>query len=442
MKKTYIVTCLFAIITILIVIIAVVTEKPTISSHKINDMAAVDYLPGWTYDGEQYIPPASISQSPTDIIYSGYSLAGNYVYNCSEVPSATKCVGGEKDLLHFLDMAYYTYSTNPEVLKAFDTIITNSSHPPKIYSITPNHGPVGTTIEIDGDGIVGFEGTPDAYIKNSNGEVAMFEGGGMSKDNKYVTTTIKPKLCKEYDDNSGNCKSYMNMQPGVYEIFAEKLLSEKLERVDTSNLIQFTITASSSDLGATSTPISTSTTESKTKSFAYLFDEKREANTSNVVGYFASGAFAWYVPDWLMNNWQMKDYGNQGMIFTPKVRDNVEDFSDITFDVSTSTELTNAENMAYTEEVNIPKDEIITDEVLLNKHNGGMISMQIETDTRIHHIVAYTRDFRRITDMYFMDGNNKTLNIVFESKAEYFPQFSDKIRNLVEGIGELKSPQG
>ena len=188
--------------------------------------------------------------------------------------------------------------------------------------------------------------------------------------------------------------------------------------------------------------VSASTTENQIKSFSYLFEYKREPNTSNIVGYFGRGAFAWYVPDWLLNNWEMKQFKDQGMEFDPKIRDDIEDFSNITFDVSTSTELLNAENLAYTEQSNIPKDEIITNEVLLNKHAGDMISMQIETDTRIYHITAYTRDFRRITDMYFMDGNGKTLEVVFEARSEFFPQFADRIRDLVEGIGELKPPQG
>jgi hypothetical protein len=178
------------------------------------------------------------------------------------------------------------------------------------------------------------------------------------------------------------------------------------------------------------------------KSFQYLFEGKHESNTSNIVGHFGSGAFAWYVPEWLVNNWQMKPFRSEGMIFAPKFQDNIEDFGYIIFDVSTSTELNNAENSAYTKLNDIPKEEIIINEVVLNKHSGDMLNIIMETNTRIYHIVAYTRDFRRITDMYFMDGNGKTLEITFEAKSEFFPQFSDKIRNLVEGIGELKQPQG
>ena len=178
------------------------------------------------------------------------------------------------------------------------------------------------------------------------------------------------------------------------------------------------------------------------RSYAYLFEEERRSMTSNIVGYFGYGAFAWYVPDWLANNWDMSKFGEQGMVFKPKIRENADDFSDIILEVSTSTELNNAENLVYTKRLNIPKDEIIINEVLLNKHTGDVLGIIIETNTRIYHLVTYTGNFRRITDMYFMDGNGKTLQVTFETKAEIFSEFSNKIRNLVEGIGELKSPQG
>lgn len=181
--------------------------------------------------------------------------------------------------------------------------------------------------------------------------------------------------------------------------------------------------------------------------YSYLFEANRELNTTNIVGYFAHGAFAWYVPDWLVNNWEMKPFRSEGMIFSPKVRvtpaaGQQYDFSDIEFDVSTSTELINAYALYLTLLNDIPKDEIIISEVLLNKSATDMISIQMENSTRIYHITAYTRDFERITDIYFMDGNGKTLDLRFEAKASIFSQFSDKIRDMVEGVGELKSPQG
>ncbi len=187
--------------------------------------------------------------------------------------------------------------------------------------------------------------------------------------------------------------------------------------------------------------VSTSTT-GVAGEYSYLFEEKRDPNISNIVGYFAHGAFAWYVPNWLANNWEVKPFGTEGMIFNPKVRASFDDFSDIIFSVSTSTELNNAENLHFTMLNNIPKDEIIISEVLLNKAMKDMISVQMENSTRIYHIAAYTADFKHISDLYFMDGNGRTLDLRFETKASIYPQFSNKIRDMVEGIGELKLPQG
>lgn len=182
-------------------------------------------------------------------------------------------------------------------------------------------------------------------------------------------------------------------------------------------------------------------------SYSYLFEENEESNTSNIVGYFAHGAFAWYVPNWLVNNWEMKPFRTEGMMFSPKVRatplpGQQYDFSDIEFDISTSTELNNAYNFYLTTLNSIPKDEVIINEILLNKSTMDMVNIQMENNTRIYHITAYTRDFKRITDIYFMDGNGKTLDLRIETKKEIFSQFSNKIRDMVEGIGELKAPQG
>ena len=46
-----------------------------------------------------------------------------------------------------------------------------------------------------------------------------------------------------------------------------------------------------------------STNNSQLKSYAYLFQHKENPYIGNTVGYFAHGAFLWYVPDWLPDNW-------------------------------------------------------------------------------------------------------------------------------------------
>lgn len=195
-------------------------------------------------------------------------------------------------------------------------------------------------------------------------------------------------------------------------------------------------------LGNAGTSTSPDTVANQNKSYAYLFEGNRNANTSNIVGYFGNGAFAWYVPDWLVTNWKMVSYGSQGMVFVPLVRDDPNYFTDISFTVSSSTELYNAENLYQTRLDTARKSDLILHEVLLNQHEGDMISMQIETDTRIYHIIDMDGDGIHMRDAYYIDGNGKTVVIMLEAKSDIFPQFTDKIRNMVEGIGELKSSQG
>ncbi|MDE2038299.1 MAG: hypothetical protein KGI69_03720 [Patescibacteria group bacterium] len=194
--------------------------------------------------------------------------------------------------------------------------------------------------------------------------------------------------------------------------------------------------------GDTAASASSSADESKARSYAYLFQGKREAMTSNIVGYFGGGAFAWYVPDWLAANWKMVPYGSRGMVFVPLVRDDPNDFSDISFTVSSSTELNNAENLYQTRLDTALKSDLVLNEVLLDQQKDDTISMRVETDTRIYHIIDMDGDGIHMRDAYYMDGNGKTLVIMFEAKSDIFPQFTDHIRSMVEGIGELKPPQG
>ena len=203
------------------------------------------------------------------------------------------------------------------------------------------------------------------------------------------------------------------------------------------------------EIASSTSPVNTPATSSvasvvpevQTPSYAYLFKEQREANTSNIVGYFGGGAFAWYVPDWLAENWIIPTPKfSEVMNMAPKIRDNPEDFSDIVFDVASSTETFNAATLYEAEASSTEPSALINQEVVLNKHTEGGLMLVIETDTHIYHIQKSVQD--RIKDIYYIDGNGKTLMVTFDARADIFPQFSAKIRNLVEGIGEVKAPQG
>jgi hypothetical protein len=63
--------------------------------------------------------------------------------------------------------------------------------------------------------------------------------------------------------------------------------------------------------------------------------------------------------------------------------------------------------------------DLIDNEVILNNHNEGGLMIDMETDTRIYHIQESTPG--RIKDIYYMDGNGKTLVITFDTKADIFP---------------------
>ena len=187
------------------------------------------------------------------------------------------------------------------------------------------------------------------------------------------------------------------------------------------------------------TPAATTTVAQQ---YSDLFVAKRENMTSNIVGYFGYGAFAWYVPDWLITKWKMSSHDNGSMTFTPQVRNNPDDFSDITFTIATSTELFNANNLYQSKLDAVSKSDLVSNEVLLNKNEDDMIKLQLETDTRIYHVIYKDTDGIHTIDTYFIDGNGKTVVITFKAKSEIFSQFTDKIRDMVEGIGEAKSPQG
>ncbi len=180
------------------------------------------------------------------------------------------------------------------------------------------------------------------------------------------------------------------------------------------------------------------------KSFDYLFEVNQEtrntlSGNAHIVGYLAHGAFAWYVPEWI-ENWKIKeiegDPDNQGMILTPREYIENSPISDITIYIATSTERFNAETLFENQ-----KDAgVVMSEVLLSQHVEGGITIVTESNTRIYHVQVRDRD--KMTDIYYLNGNNKTASISFSSDRENFLKYSAKIRGLVEGMGELREPQG
>ncbi|MEI7513262.1 MAG: IPT/TIG domain-containing protein [bacterium] len=123
----------------------------------------------------------------------------------------------------------------PEVVTSTGTS-TATSTDPVINSISPNSGPIGTIVEIKGNNLNGFEGDMDAIIENSKGETAVLLGMTRVEPN-LIRVKIESKLCKKNNSYSGlPCESYLNIVPGVYNIYTSPW--GKM-----SNKVKFTVTA-------------------------------------------------------------------------------------------------------------------------------------------------------------------------------------------------------
>jgi hypothetical protein len=125
----------------------------------------------------------------------------------------------------------------PEVATSTGTS-TATSTDPIINSISPNSGPIGTVIELRGLNLTGFEGDLDAIIENSKGETAVMLGmNSFTVDKNLIKVKIESKICKINNAYSGlPCESYLNIVPGVYNIYAYPW--GKM-----SNKVKFTVTA-------------------------------------------------------------------------------------------------------------------------------------------------------------------------------------------------------
>lgn len=185
------------------------------------------------------------------------------------------------------------------------------------------------------------------------------------------------------------------------------------------------------------------TEEMQEKSMYNKFDELFVAHStssqySNIVGYFAEGAFVWYVPDWLIENWEMKQYQDRGytITFTPKEEIDLKKVTQISFYYEPSSETFNAATM-YDES---SSNKVLIKEILLSQHKQGTLQILIEPETRIYHLQE--ESINMISDLYMMDGNGYTLRINFSADKEIFNRYANKIRDMVEGISESKAPQG
>ena len=117
---------------------------------------------------------------------------------------------------------YFIYEftdAGPQLYGPFDQDISA----PKIDSISPQSGPIGTIVELKGSNLPGFEGDLNAYIKNSSGEVGFLQGiGSVPREDQTIRVKIESKVCKTNNSYVGECQSgYLTIIPGEYRIYTE-----------------------------------------------------------------------------------------------------------------------------------------------------------------------------------------------------------------------------
>ncbi len=117
---------------------------------------------------------------------------------------------------------------------------------PSIGSITPPSAPVGTTLEIRGTGLVGFEGDVYFFFERSDGKVARLKGVVLTQATgeaigAQTARVILKEPCQQgetvYGEYSGipaPC-DYVQLTPGVYKVYTTPWGKR-------SNAVAFTIT--------------------------------------------------------------------------------------------------------------------------------------------------------------------------------------------------------
>lgn len=156
------------------------------------------------------------------------------------------------------------------------------------------------------------------------------------------------------------------------------------------------------------------------------FSSSPSAGSSNVVGYFASGGFVMYLPDWTAEHWMTEKGENpDSLVFVPRIAANTpRDYSDIDITVNPTDELMNAAWL-YEKGRNapLPAGSSISSEVMQNEVG----------DMRIYHIT--TVDANKFYETFFLDGNGKTAIITFSANKDAYLEYSTKVKELVRGIG-------
>lgn len=148
---------------------------------------------------------------------------------------------------------------------------------------------------------------------------------------------------------------------------------------------------------------------------------------SNVVGYFAGGAFLTYVPQWMADNWMNDSSDNGNMtIFTTKSPSSIKkDFSDIVIKTQTTDETFNAEWLFQNN-----KKGALVSEVILNT----------EGDMVVYHTEKQNGEY--IEETFYIDGTGKTGVFTFSASQENYYKYNTRVKEFIQGLRKSGSPRG
>jgi len=105
---------------------------------------------------------------------------------------------------------------------------------PVITSLSVDSGAIGTTLEINGCNLSGFEGDKNAWIENDQGVKGILHGEDGSTS-KLLRIVLESSLCQKDVSYSGMpCDAWFSLIPGAYKIYVAPWGKE-------SNKIEFTI---------------------------------------------------------------------------------------------------------------------------------------------------------------------------------------------------------
>ncbi|MES3030978.1 MAG: hypothetical protein V4697_01035 [Patescibacteria group bacterium] len=169
----------------------------------------------------------------------------------------------------------------------------------------------------------------------------------------------------------------------------------------------------------------------ETKTPSNAFSSTPNSAYSNVVGYFAYGAFVTELPDWLSQNWMSPKTSDDTTVFVPRVNSAGRDFSDIVITSKNTDELWNAE---YLFEDNIAHAQgegtLVNSEIILNE----------TSDMRIYHIERAMEGW--VYALYYIDGDGKTAEISFSAQEANYFNYSSKVKEFIQGLSKGSEPRG